>query len=258
MDETRVNQVIQYALAIAGGGEFGERELGPIHLIKYVYLGDLAYSERNEGETFTSVAWRFYHYGPWDAGVFERIEPAAEAVHAERRTFDYGGDQDGVRFQVRSNELIEKMELELPHVVVSAVKKAVREFHADTYDLLDFVYRTGPMTKAAPGDYLDFSPPPPTAAREPQAQYTARQLKKRRTQLRAVRDQIQEQLKRDIEKRKAKQQELPQPAPRYDEVFANGQRWLDSLAGPRISPEGELVFSDEVWKSNGRGDPDIS
>ncbi len=95
MDETRVNQVIQYALAIAGGGEFGERELGPIHLIKYVYLGDLAYSERNEGKTFTSVAWRFYHYGPWDAGVFERIEPAAEAVHAERRTFDYGGDQDG-------------------------------------------------------------------------------------------------------------------------------------------------------------------
>ena len=33
----------------------------------------------------------------------------------------------------------------------------------------------------------------------------------------------------------------PEPSPRYDEVFAEGQRWLDSLAGEAIaSAEGRL------------------
>ena len=44
MDRDRVDLLIQYALAVAGQNDFGERELGPIHLLKYVYLGDLAHA----------------------------------------------------------------------------------------------------------------------------------------------------------------------------------------------------------------------
>ena len=48
------------------------------------------------------------------------------------------------------------------------------------------------------------------------------------------------------------------PAPRYDEVFIEGVRLLDELAGPPPSPlEAEAVFSADIWKSPTRGDPDV-
>ncbi len=48
------------------------------------------------------------------------------------------------------------------------------------------------------------------------------------------------------------------PPPRFDEVFAEGQAWLDRLAGEPIEAEtGELLVSDAVWKSHARSDPGI-
>ncbi len=54
MDQDRIDHVIQLALLVAGREDDPfDRELGPIHLIKYVYLADLAYAERHGGETYT-------------------------------------------------------------------------------------------------------------------------------------------------------------------------------------------------------------
>lgn len=54
MKSNKIDLLIQYAILIAGQeDEYPDRQLGPIHLIKYVYLADLAYAERNGGETFT-------------------------------------------------------------------------------------------------------------------------------------------------------------------------------------------------------------
>ena len=54
MKSSKIDLLIQYAILIAGQeDEYLDRQLGPIHLIKYVYLADLAYAERNCGKTFT-------------------------------------------------------------------------------------------------------------------------------------------------------------------------------------------------------------
>ncbi len=88
MKYDKVDMLIQYALLIAGQEDaFWDRQLGPIHLIKYVYMGDLAYAERNDGETYTGIDWRFYNFGPWSQTVNERIEPALTAIGATKKTF---------------------------------------------------------------------------------------------------------------------------------------------------------------------------
>ena len=51
MKSSKIDLLIQYAVLIAGQeDEYLDRQLGPIHLIKYVYLADLAYAEREKGE----------------------------------------------------------------------------------------------------------------------------------------------------------------------------------------------------------------
>jgi hypothetical protein len=47
---------LKYILAAAGQEDYGNREVGPIHLINYVYLADLAFAERHGGETFTGTS----------------------------------------------------------------------------------------------------------------------------------------------------------------------------------------------------------
>ena len=50
MKSSKIDLLIQYAMLIAGQeDEYFDRRLGPIHLIKYVYLADLAYAERKCG-----------------------------------------------------------------------------------------------------------------------------------------------------------------------------------------------------------------
>ena len=41
MDINKVDQLLKYILAAAGQEDFRNREVGPIHLIKYVYLAGL-------------------------------------------------------------------------------------------------------------------------------------------------------------------------------------------------------------------------
>jgi hypothetical protein len=83
VNQARCDQPIQFALIEAGRqDEYTDRDLGPIHLLKYVYLADLAHADRQGGKTFTGARWTFYHYGPWAHGVYARIDPALAAIHA--------------------------------------------------------------------------------------------------------------------------------------------------------------------------------
>ena len=62
--------------------------------------------------------------------------------------------------------------------------------------------------------------------------------------MKALKDQIQAKL---AEKKLKKGQAIPSRAPLYDEVFFEGVRWLDSLAGePVWSEECEITFSDTI------------
>lgn len=59
--------------------------------------------------------------------------------------------------------------------------------------------------------------------------------------------------------KKSREARMPTSRPPvYDELFFKGQEWLDSLAGEPITPiRGELIVSEEIWKSPTRSDPGI-
>ncbi|RII29905.1 MAG: hypothetical protein CXR30_08895 [Geobacter sp.] len=262
MDKEKVDKIIQYALAVAAGeDDFRCRELGPIHLLKYVYIADLAYAERNGGQTYTGTNWQFYKFGPWAQEVNSRIEPACLFIDAEKRTFPYkNGDAEGegVRWKLSNTEVRDKLENDLSITVTSAVKRAVHEFGADTPRLLNYVYLTKPMLNAAPKERLDFSTvtphmqPDKKAEKEPM---TIKAQKRRTAELNEARTRIQEKL---AQKKIAACARHYIRQPRYDEVYFAGQEWLDSLAGPQIPMVvGEVTFSPDIWKSSSRFDPEI-
>jgi hypothetical protein len=144
----RIDLLIQYVLLVAGeNDETSERELGPIHLIKYVYLGDLAFALRNQGQSFTAAKWQFYKFGPWAQEVNERIRPALLAIGADEKSFvsDYEGKEDWVRWSLRDDQLLDQTERAIPPAVTMHLRGDIRRFGKDTPGLLDYVYRTPPM-----------------------------------------------------------------------------------------------------------------
>ncbi|MBP1715981.1 MAG: hypothetical protein H6Q42_4184 [Deltaproteobacteria bacterium] len=258
MDIAKVDRIIQYALAVAAGEDFCNRELGPIHLIKYVYLADLAHSEKNKGKTFTGTPWKFHHFGPWDLGVHNRIEPACSHIGAEKKSIPSEHKEgDFFRWSVKNEGIETLLERDLPIDVTSTIKWAIRKFGSDTASLLNHVYLTGPMLKGAPEEFLDFSSPDQPELPEPpmRQEMSKREQKRKSQEIKEAKNKIQQKL---AERNKSSQRISVRP-PRYDEVFFAGCEWLDSLAGGKIEElSGEAVFSSEIWKSRTRFDPEIS
>jgi hypothetical protein len=175
MDPERVRQLVEFCLACAGREDDPrERQLGPIHVLKYVYLADVAYAERNGGVTFTRAAWKFYHFGPWSAEVHNLLEPTARAAGAEVAVMSSRYDKDTVRWALHDDDLYDKLVERLPSEVTNVIREAVHRFGSGTGDLLNYVYLTRPMLKAAPGEVLDFTPPEaPAPSQHPSPTTTA-------------------------------------------------------------------------------------
>jgi hypothetical protein len=252
--------LIQYALLEAGRqDEFNERELGPIHLVKYVYLGDLAYAERHNGESFTGASWIFYHYGPWAVDVHQRIEPALYEIHAQRTMSSSARYADDVvRWRLTDDDLHAEIERKLPLEVTTKIRRVVRQFGKDTGELLNYVYGTPPMLRARPRAelILHVAEPQPTGYYAPSvapAPLSARQEKKLKERLANAKKDIAAKL---AERRQVRaQRKVATPAPRYDEVYERGVAWLDEMAGePEGEIKGEAIFDDAVWDSEARGD----
>ncbi|MFA5940883.1 MAG: hypothetical protein WC809_16120 [Sinimarinibacterium sp.] len=261
IDSTKADLVLQYALLLAGQeDDFFDRQLGPIHLLKYCYLADLTHARYEDGRTFTGANWTFYKFGPWAQEVHARIMPAIQMMQADERvmTSDYGDRQDWVRWWKTDDHLLEAKESALPSCIRRELRPLVHRFGKDTPALLDFVYRTAPMLDAAPGQALDFTlealarPVKKVDVAEPAATLSANKQKKLRERLKTLREQS---TARSTGRPKIVRLEQP----RYDEVFEQGLAWLDGLAGP-MPPEGNVVaeFSDDVWKSSTRKGSDLS
>ncbi len=157
MDIKKVNLLLKYILVAAGQEGYGSREVGPIHLIKYVYLADLTFAEKHGGETFTGIPWRFHHYGPWSPEVYSHIEHVVQEIGAqERRISSSKLEEDIIRFSLVDEELFQQLERELPLVLTVGLKRLIHSFGDDTTSLLHHVYRTRPMLEAAPGEFLSF------------------------------------------------------------------------------------------------------
>lgn len=246
-DTNRIDAVLQYALLAAGDqDDFRDRALGPIHLIKYTYIADLAFAEANEGRTFTGVFWRFYRFGPWAESVFDRIEPAMLSICAKEISSQANPD---MRRWVSSNyRMIEEVGAGLPPEVRFGVQRAVHEHGADTKGLLHSVYRSAPMLHAAPGELLDLSIcVAPHSALLPSEGSGASLSSSQRKQLIANFKARVAEGKKTTSVRRV----VPRP-PVYDDVFIEGLAWLDADCLTLGEEEGVLSFDAEVWKSSAR------
>jgi hypothetical protein len=250
MNADHVEAVLGHAVSIASQSDSPrDRELGPIHLLKYLYLADLAFAKKRHGQSFTGAQWRFYKFGPWAAEAFLAIEPSMEAIGATRRTFASQYREDSVRWSLTNRP--DRKSVRLPREVALVVARAVRKFGADTSALLHHVYRTRPMLRAAPGEMLDLTPEEPRDT-DRAHQADAPPVKLSKTKVKKLREGVRERIAR---RRSARQLVEPDPPPRFDEVFAAGAAWLD---GPEPEPiSGRLSFSNDVWYSRARGESEL-
>ncbi len=264
MNAERVEQIVRFALAAAAREDDAwSRELGAIHLLKYVYLADLAFAERNGGASFTGVDWQFFNYGPWSPAVHTQVLSVVAAVGAIERIFSSPKfEKDSVRWHLDADDaeqIYRDADRALPSVVTSTVRRAVRSFGNDTTSLLHHVYGTRPMLRAAPQEGLSFAGlPAPAQPNAPAAQpaLSVRAQKKEKERF----EEAQARARAKLEEVRAKRaQRSRTPAPRYDDVFVAGQKWLDNLAGePLEALSGEVEFSSEVWKDPWRTEPDAA
>jgi hypothetical protein len=256
MNKQRIHAIIQYALLAAGQeDDFYDRELGPIHLIKYVYLADLNHAKHNNGETYTGIRWRFHHFGPWSNDVNDCIEPALEEIGANCKILpsQFDDSNDYKRWTLSDDHLLEKLGVKLPITISGVVASSVHKFKNDTPSLLEHVYRTVPMRRAAPGEFLDFSPVTPEKREKVNnlskwGALSAKKKKKFKQALNAIRNR-QKPIK------KPEEYEFVQPPVIVvdDKTYAEGLSWVESLAGEPIAQgKHEAYFTDSVWHSKTR------
>lgn len=255
MNKQRIYNIIQYALLVAGQeDDFTDRDLGPIHFIKYVYLADLNYAKQNDGESYTGIQWRFHNFGPWSNDVNYCIEPALDEIGAKCKTFpSHYGEEDYKRWSLSDDRLFESMGIKLPIAVSGAIQSLVHKFKKDTPSLLEYTYRTEPMRRAAPGDLLDFSCLIKSKKESVEFEskwdkMTTRKKKKFREALKTIRE------KKGSHVITKKRRLVPSPLPALeDDLYHKGLCWVDSLAGePMPQDEYEAIFSDSVWRSKTR------
>lgn len=251
INEDKVDLIIKYALLLAGQeDDFASRMLGPIHLLKYVYLADIYYAEKNEGESFSNTEWQFYNFGPWSPSVHGRIDLATAAIMAKKHTYDSNySDDDVVRWSQSDDDLLRRISREIPSAITIRLKNDIRKYGKDTESLLDFVYRTEPMLNAAPNEILDLSVCKPIPADDSQEGLALRidALSNRKRKV------FLQKLKQLKQRERVAKKLIPVTTSRLDETYNKGVMWLDSIAGEPL-PEGKIKgkFSDTVWTSDAR------
>lgn len=258
-DKDRLELLIQYALLRAGEeDDFGNRNLGPIHIIKYVYLADLYYAEKH-GDTFTHIEWQFYNFGPWSNNVYSCIDSSLTKIMASKATLEsIYRDEDCVRWSRQDHTQLTRISRDIPAVITVKLSRDIHKYTNDTKALLDFVYKTKPMLEAAPHSLLQFTKNSMRGSEEEPLPTRVATLSKRK------RKDFQHKLatlKAQNQQRQPRSKLVsPVAMPRTDEVYEHGIKWLESLSGNQNSVEHEMVveFSDSAWNSDVRKNYDIS
>jgi hypothetical protein len=257
MDTECLYKLIRYILKeTAENEEWSFRELGPIHLIKYVYLADLYYAAQNDGKTFTGINWRFYHFGPWNLELYQEIPNAIKAIGASTSTFDSQYAKDQNRYSLKNYCRCDSS-VSIPLQISSLLRRDIRNFGSATHDLLHYVYTTPPMTNAVPGEYLNFKhflfAPKKTLETEISDKPTSREKKKRKKRILDIKEKIAKKREDDKKKR------IRPPQPRYDEIFFHGTMELDKEIEclPLENHNGILQVNQNAWSGNWRKDRDL-
>jgi hypothetical protein len=255
-------------ITISKEDEWEDRRLSPINLVKYVYLADLFYAQRNEGNIFTGVAWKFHHYGPWDSSILIQAKKVAQEMEVEVKQFSSTKFEDDYeRFCIKNLSWYEEFEKNIVPVEIAVyLPNIIKKFGNGTSDLLDMVYKTKPMLNAAPEDYLDFTTDiipkltkqllnEPNKKIEPISKSYAKKMEEKYLDFKK---RLNAQLQIDIQKRDAKKA-ANKPSTVDSEQYEEYMNWLDSLEGnPEfdLQKEGIIEFGPEIWKSSLRKAPD--
>ena len=113
MDTQKIELLIKYILGIAGQQDIGSQELGPIHILKYLYLADLFCAEHNNGQTFTDIEWQFHKFGPWSYAAFEKIQPTLLSAGAVEKKISHPQyEDDFTRWKLCDDALVDEIEKE--------------------------------------------------------------------------------------------------------------------------------------------------
>lgn len=248
-NQKRIKSLITFILLTAGeNDDYTARSLGPIHILKYLYLADYYYAKRNQGSTYTGIDWTFHNFGPWSFAAFEMIEPALAGSGATLREFDNSfGDQDSKRWTLNNSDFLNTLAQKIPAAITRQLRSVMREFVTDTCELLHFVYNTEPMLKAAPGEQLRFgeeSMPQTFEVTETRLEKLSKNKRKAFSQrISSLKDKVKSGHFSSSSEVESKLQ------PRYDEVYYQG---LESFDMDDCYSDGDVItvkFSDDIWKS---------
>jgi hypothetical protein len=257
-NDKNVENLIKYVVMTAGEEDsFYERSLGPIHILKYLYLADYFYAMRFEGSTFTGVEWKFHNFGPWSLSTFQMIEPTLLGAGATHNQYSSKfGEEDAVRWCLINKDLLAQIKQKIPPAITRKLNICIRKFKKDTEELLNFVYNTKPMRCAAPREELEFSHLTPSEVVNSDTALRMDSLSKKRI------GKLKERLSSLKDKQKAglfKKVDLPQlrTTPRYDEVFEAGlAAFQESDLDSDISKRHKAYFLEDIWKSPTRTEID--
>ncbi len=257
MNTQKLTELIRFILTVSSQDEDWRcRELGPIHVIKYVYLADMYYAAENGGKTFTGTAWKFYHFGPWDLELYQEIPNAVKAIGGDIRTFESEHEKDGVRFSL-TDDTLQHNDTQLPNSIIHLLRRDIQNFGSATNDLLHYVYTTPPITNATPGEDLKFThkifPDKQSIKKECGSPLTAKGKKRKKKHIESVKKKIA-QKREENKKRRIK----PRP-PRYDDVFFQGMMELDQgFENPQIKDQkGIIRVNPNVWGGDWRKNRDL-
>lgn len=267
MDISRVDLIIQYALVLASQQEeWTDRDLGPIHFIKYVYLADLAFA-KSKHKSFTGVNWVFHHFGPWSNDVHQRIDTALYSIGADKKIIPSNyNNSDFYRWRIPQEGNVGDLGKKIPISIYAELDNSIRKFGNDTPSLLHYVYQTPPMLSAAPGEKLDLfvgldeetkrSFDVKNSQAEIQEQISNNEKRRRKLRVKELKAQINQKISERIKQKDRARKECKLE---YDKEFVRGVEWLDSLAGQPIEEaEGIVEIDPSMWKSEARRDRDVS
>lgn len=156
MDITKVTTLVQALLNFAQ--EQGSSGLTITSLTKLIYLADVYYARKNNGETYSGTEWKFHHFGPYSFQLSETIEKKIPNVQVEAgETRDQGHSFKLIKLSdYAKTATMEDTKLGIG--ITSALQSNVKNFSGNLNSLLEYVYfHTEPMEGATPGDKLDFT-----------------------------------------------------------------------------------------------------
>ncbi|HHJ3218797.1 TPA: type II toxin-antitoxin system antitoxin SocA domain-containing protein [Vibrio parahaemolyticus] len=251
-----LENLIQYVILRAGEeDDYTLRSLGPIHLIKYVYLADLYYSEKL-GQTYTGINWKFYNFGPWSTEVHSSLSPALSKIMANKVCLEsLYSEEDSIRWNLRDSDLLNRKSREIPASITARLSRDIHKFTSNTSELLNHVYKTAPMLKATPNSTLEFE----KSSSQSYEPLSTRKAALSNKKTKKLAQKLAELRKSHAENFQQEQLVSPVKKPRIDEVYMKGVEWLEQLAGEQtLEQEIVVEFSDNVWQSTARSDYELS